>query len=198
MAISAVLNLEVFHADLKSAFLHEDYKGPVPIYMEVPPHFDGTHRYPGKVAKIGKNILGTPQAPKIYSDGLRKHLEENGYSQLKSNCNVYTKNNSRDLIAIAVTIDDFAVATKCPQLYKELIAVLQKKYSVKDLGVAKHIIGWSINRVGHTLHISQPHLTETFLRVMQMENVNPKQTPYVPGLDLSAVKHGEEPLDPCQ
>ena len=64
-AVSVQLGLDMYHANLKSAFLHEDYTGQVPLYMEIPPHFDGTHINPGKVARIIKNIFGTPQPPKI-------------------------------------------------------------------------------------------------------------------------------------
>ena len=195
MAVSAQLGLELYHVDLKSAFLHEDYKGTVPLYMEIPPHFDGSHRFPGKVARIVKNIFGTPNAPKIYIDGLRRHLVSKGYYPLKSDTNVYVKRERERFIAMAITIDDFAVATKYPDMYRQLVNDLREKYMVKDMGSAKQIIGWTIKRNGSAVHISQPHLAETFLHILDMLKCNPKATPYAVGLNLQEAQEEETILN---
>ena len=64
-----------------------------------------------------------------------------GYLALKADTKFYVKRKGENFIAIAVTIDDFAVATKNPALYQELLRDLRTKYMVKDLGRAKRVIG---------------------------------------------------------
>ena len=83
-AIAANCGMEVYHLDLASAFLHEEYQGPQPLYMYPPTNFDGSARQLGKVAVIMKKNFGTPHKPLIYVYGLRKHLHKYGYAQLRA------------------------------------------------------------------------------------------------------------------
>ncbi len=137
LAIAPCLHLEVKHIDLTSAFLHENYTGPTTLYIEPLPSFDGKIKHPGKVAKIVKNIYGTPNAPRIFSDGMRRHLLRAGDQQIQSDRNIYIKRRGTELLIMAVTIGDFGVATNSNVLYKDLIHDLRTKYHVKDLG--KHV-----------------------------------------------------------
>ena len=120
-AVCAQMDLNMYHIDLTTAFLRERYQGTVLLYMEIPQHSNRTLRHPGKVSKVIKNIFGTPQAPKIYLEGLSTHLLHHGYKHMKSDTNLYVKHNGTNFIAVAITIDDFAAAKKDPELYKQLL-----------------------------------------------------------------------------
>lgn len=121
LTISARLGLTAQHLDLKSAFLHEDYAGQSALYMKPIPRFDGTNRHSGKVAKVAKNIYGTPNAPRIYVNGLKKHLGSKNYTPLKSDSSVYSRRDGQDVIWIAITIDDFLVTSNAEHMYEQLI-----------------------------------------------------------------------------
>ena len=131
-------------------------------------------------------------------DGLRKHLISKGCIPLQADTNVYVKRAGARFLAIAVTIDDFAVATKSPELYQELLADLSTTYMVKDLGLARQIIGWTVMRNGSAIHISQPQQTETFLQILNMQSATPKHTPYASGLKLHAAEQDEDVLNTTQ
>lgn len=92
--------------------------------MQPLPHFDGTPRLIGKVARIVKNIFETPHAPRTSTEGLRRHVIANGYTQLSVDRNMYVKRNGGDLLIMASTIDDFSVATNSKKFYQELSQAL--------------------------------------------------------------------------
>ncbi len=68
---------------------------------------------------------------------------------------------------------------------------------MKDLGTAGHMFGWSITRdpISGTLHISQPHLAQSYIDLLRMQDAIPSDTPYASGLQLDGLRQGEEPLD---
>jgi len=181
-------DLQVYHLDLMSAFLHEDYEGPTSLYMAPLTHFDGTPRHTGMISRVVKNIFGTPNAPNIYIKGLQRHLDKHGYCQIKENHNVYVKRHENSYIAIAVTMDDFCCATNDSNMYQYLQNDVGVKYKVKDLAKANHLIGWTIqhDRNTGTMHISQTQLTKYFIALMTTKDAKEANT------ELSRYTHGSQ------
>ncbi len=124
-------------------------------------NFDETASRPGKIARVVKNIYITPHGSRIFADGLRAHLLCRGYRQLLKNQNVYVRHHGSEIIIVAVTIDDFSVATNSDRLYKPLLKDLGDKNTTENIGDAKRMIWWSLHRdrAGGAIHVSQPHLT---------------------------------------
>ena len=83
----------VRHIEITRAFLHEDYKGPTPLVMVPLANFDGTPIHAGMVAKVRKNLWGTPHAPHVYTEGLMDHLNGAGYNSLISDPHLYLRIN---------------------------------------------------------------------------------------------------------
>ena len=79
-------------------------------------------------------------------DGLKKLLRGHGYAQTMADSNVYTCFNRTTYLVMAITIDDLLVGTNSPQAYQMLLTTLRCKYTVKDLGTPKRILGWNILR----------------------------------------------------
>lgn len=98
---------------------------------------------------------------------------------------------------MAITIDDFCVATNSTPLYNKLLHHLGMKYKVKNVGKSRHIIGWSLTRNQTTggLHINQPHLTQTYIEILKMEEATTARTPYPSGIKTHATTEEEETLD---
>ena len=86
---------------------------------------------------------------------------------------------SVDLIIIAITIDNFAVASHEQLLYKSFIELLRRNYDVKETGPISQLIGWSIFRdtARGLLHNSQPRLAQDFINIMRLGNANLADSP---------------------
>lgn len=82
LPIAAQFGQKVRHIDIKTQFQHEYYDCPEPLYYEPPKYFDGKQQLPNKLARMFRNIYGTPNASLILTEGLRRFLKQNGYQQL--------------------------------------------------------------------------------------------------------------------
>ena len=111
LKVAATRGMPVRHMDLISAFLHEQYYGAEPLCLEPLPKFDGTSQHLDKVAKINNNIFGTQDAPSRYYKGVHTHMIACGYTLIRADRNPCVKRDSGDIIIIAITMDDFTVAT---------------------------------------------------------------------------------------
>ena len=142
-------------------------------------------------------MYGTPQACRVYIDGAYAHLTKNGFTQCKSDPNVFTRSNKLGTVTIALTIDDFLVSTSSTAAYDDLLRILRIKYQVKDLGNATRILNWTLQRptaCPTNYHISQPHKISQFIDLVDMRNCHPSPTPYARGHLLHARLPDEQPL----
>lgn len=110
IAIASQKGYELYHVDIKSAFLHERFKGKAALYLQHLPLFDGTPTQRDVVHMLSANLYGTPQACKVYIDGAYAHLRSHGFKQSKSDHNVFTKDTRHGRLLIGLTVDDFLVA----------------------------------------------------------------------------------------
>lgn len=197
IALASQRRFSLFHVDLKSAFLHERFKGKKALYMQPLPAFDGSVQYTNVAYMLTANLYGTPQACKVYIQGAYQHLRMHGYIQCKSDQNVFHKTDSDGTIVMALTIDDFLVAASDTRVYHKLLQTLSLKYRTKDLGPATRILNWTLRRpAGHPTqyHVSQPHKIQQFIDLMGMSSSHPVPSPQVKGHLIHARMPSENPL----
>ena len=197
LAIAVTHKLQINHIDLPSAFVQEKYPdGTEPVLLQPIPNWDGTPSHPGKIAVLIRNLYGTPDASRIYSDGLQAHLIDNGWAQSQADPCLYTKMTSNGLLVLAITIDDFLAASPTAAGYADIKAMLRRKYVIKDLGTVKKLLNWTITRTPDgCMHISQPNLIKSFIDTMGMNSAHPASTPYASGIRLHPSTN-DEPLLP--
>ena len=196
LAVVAQRKMRVYHIDLTSAFLHERYEGP-PLYLWPTAGFNGSPTHSGKAARLVGNLYGHPEAARRFCDALKRHLASRGYEANPNDPNLYCKRSGQSTLLVAVTIDDFSAATDDYAVYKQLVRDLRIKYDARDLGPAAHMLGWTVHQDPSTyeIHIAQPHLAQSFINTMGMQNAAPADTPYVCGSDRGPAKAGEALLD---
>lgn len=83
LILNVHMNLMPFHDVITAAFLHELYGGSDLMYVHQVTPFDGREKQRYNVVKICRNIYGTPNASRVYADGLHKHLWETCYLKYK-------------------------------------------------------------------------------------------------------------------
>jgi hypothetical protein len=180
LASAAANDLNIEHWDIESAFLHGTLPDGIDIYMLQPPRANGSMTHPDCVVKIGGNYYGARQGPKIFSDDLSKHLVLTGYHRSAADCCTFIikSRDGKHSLILVVTVDDFM--DRCRQL-------LAGKYTLKNLGPARHVLGCKIDRdrIARTLTISQP----SYIRAILSEyNITPRKaasTPMIDTIDLT-------------
>lgn len=195
-SIAAAQNLLLHHIDIESAFLHERLHPGYPIYVKIPPNFDGSQQYPFPYARLQSNLYGARQAGYTYFHGMKTFLQAHGYTPLASDNCVFIKHyTSGNYVLIGVTIDDFLVAATHKALVDQITKLLRKKYTITDMGPAVHYIGWKITQSATGIHISQPAAIATLLEEFKKQDSTPTPTPYCNGLEFEECRKDEQPLN---
>ncbi len=82
LALSKVLNLEIYQLDVDSAFLYADLEEDV--YMKPPPGMDLRSGY---CLKVLKSLYGLKQAPRNWNKNIVDHIKSIGFTQsVLDNC----------------------------------------------------------------------------------------------------------------
>lgn len=197
MSIASQDGYELFHVDIKSAFLHEAFKGKAALYLQPLPSFDGYSQRTDYVNMLTANLYGTTQACQVYITSAYDHLRKHGYRQVLSDNSVFMKETDRGFIIMALTVDEFLVAASTQEIYNDLLDTRKLKYKVKDLGLATRILNWTITRPTpgkHHYHVSQQHKTQVFIDILGMSRSHPMKTPQAPGHPLTARRPDEPPV----
>ena len=193
LAIAASQNWPLEHMDISSAYLHEMFPQTKPVYIKQHPRFDGTLKHPGKAGILMRNIYGTPQAARIYHNGLSKLLTSHGYKPTQADPCLYYKQSEQGLILVAINMDELRSAASFQTLLDEIHAVLTAKYKIKRLGFPEKYLKRHVKRLHNgAIHISQPTVARTILTKTGMLSSNAKRTPLPPKAAFTYTQ--EDPL----
>lgn len=146
LTMTAVLDYEIKHLDVPTAFLNSTLKETV--YMAQPPGYEKGGA--SAVIRLIKAIYGTKQAPHEWNVDLSHFIESVlGFSRCKGDTCVFTKQSkSGRVLLMGVFVDDIV-----PLFHREdrvewnaLQQELVKKYEVKDMGDASWVLGMELTR----------------------------------------------------
>jgi hypothetical protein len=121
------------------------------IYMWPP---EGVTSRDGEVCKLNRSLYGLKQAAatwyKTISDVFVKHL---GFKQCASDSCIFVR---KDGVWIALYVDDMLISAKSLTMIKTIQAELSKKFTLKDLGQARFILGMEVKYDRKTRATSEP------------------------------------------
>ena len=198
-AIAAKENLEVFQMDVETAFLYG--KIDKEIYMKQPEGFiDKQH--PNRVWRLLRSLYGLKQASMIWNAELHSYFLELGFVTNEADKCIYllrdahtepaiTTSNSliirpQQRIYTGIHVDDIiTVATRAD--YKIFVARMEKRFKIKDLGLAKWILGIGIMRNSSGIFLSQSAYLQQTLELFGMQNCKPTGTPTSRGDNVLAL-----------
>lgn len=138
LSLAAIFDYEIKQFDIVTAFLHAPIKEE--LYMELPEGYDE----PGMVVKLKRAVYGIKQAPRAWNDELNSHLISLGFKRLRSDACVYI----RGKIIIGIFVDDI-IGIYPKELNNEWLNIksaIFNKFTAKDLGDAKFILGMRVTR----------------------------------------------------
>lgn len=185
LALAASEKLDVYQLDIDSAYLYGELDEE--IYMKQPEGFvDAKH--PDWVLRLKRALYGLKQSGRVWNSEIHRYLLGLGFVQNPADPCIYSiihKDGTKSYLGLYV--DDIIICC-CGRDYMNWIVMkLEKKYGVKDLGLAKWILGVAIEQKPGRIVLSQTTYTKSILEEFGMLECHPLSTPTCGGdLGLSS------------
>ena len=186
LGIATSMNLEVEQLDVKTAFLHGDLEEE--NYMEKLEGFidKGNDQL---VCKLKKSLYGLKQAPRQWYRKFDSFMTDHGYSRTTSDHCVFVKKYPNgNFIILLLYVDDILIVGQDMSKISKLKSELSKSFAMKDLGLAKQILGLRIVR-GRSLGLiwlSQGKYIKKVLESFNMDKAKPINCPLAGHFKLSS------------
>lgn len=185
LAVVAKLDWELEQLDVRTAFLHGDLEET--IYMQQPEGFIK----PGEEAKVcllKKSLYGLKQASRQWHLRFDSQMQRMGFSRSKYDSCVYIKRKGKQAVAyLLLYVDDMLVAGACKAEIQQVKDDLKAAFDMKDLGIARRILGMNIvrNRERREIWLSQTDYVSRVLNRFKMQNSRETATPMAQHFKLS-------------
>jgi hypothetical protein len=175
LAIVAMMDLELDHMDVITAFLNGILKEVVYMY----PPMDGEEcvwrKLPdGFVLKMLKALYGLKQAGRTWYDTIHDaFVREYGFTRLEADhCLYLVRWENEKFILVLLFVDDLALASNSREMLDEFKKSLMEKFEMKDLGELRWFLGMRItrDRGRRTLGIDQSQYIDKMLANYQTPN----------------------------
>lgn len=192
IALAAQMRLQIDHMDVKTAFLNGELQEEV--YMRQPPHFEEKGKE-DHVCLLKRSLYGLKQAPRSWNSKLHSELESLNFRRCNNEPCVYTRRNEKDMIILAVYVDDILIFYNNAREMQKVKRELMSKFEMKDLGKAELFLGMRLEQEDSHIKIDQEEYIEKLLRRFGMENCKTVATPAVPGQHLKKPEGSYIPSD---
>jgi Reverse transcriptase (RNA-dependent DNA polymerase) len=184
--IAAILNWDVQHVNIKTAFLHSILPESETVFMEQPPGFEA----PGKedwVMRLLKSIYSMKQASCIWNQTFHKTIVSLGFHHLPCKWCIYRCQTPTGISIFAVDVDDIIVISSSAEENDCFKSQLHTKWEISDLGTVKYALGIAIsrNRPTRTIHLSQTTLIDRIVDQFGQTDAHPVDTPMVASLQIT-------------
>ena len=192
-AFAARADLEVYHYDIETAFLHGDLD--TIVYMFQPEGFisEDTKR---KVCLLKKALHGLKQGSRAWNRRIDAIFKaELKFSQSQYDSCVYFCIIDNVLIIIAIFVDDILIFTKYLNVATQIGKKLSEFFPVKNLGLARKFLGLHIyrNKEKGIYQLDQTNYIKSVIRSFKMQDCHPKDTPMQVGSKLSSERSPDAP-----
>ena len=189
LAIVNQFDLELEQIDVKTAFLHGDLEEI--IYMQQP---EGFSEEEGKVCLLKKSLYGLKQSPRMWYKRFDDFLLRSGFSRCRYDSCVYVlKRKQKCILYLLLYVDDILLASSSKEEIKIFKGKLNSEFEMKDLGLAKRILGMDIirNRKEGELFLSQGSYLKKVVERFRMHESKPVSTPLGSFTKLSSTQAPE-------
>ncbi|XP_019447235.1 PREDICTED: uncharacterized protein LOC109350454 [Lupinus angustifolius] len=142
IALATIRNWYLYQLYVNTTFLHGDLVEKV--YMKPPPGLNIPNS--SLVCKLEKSLYGLKQASRQWNTKLTAVLVQHGYIQSRADYSLFTKINNNSYTIILVYVDDLVVAGNDLDEINSIKNILDRKFSIKDLGILKYFLGIEVAR----------------------------------------------------
>jgi len=146
LALAAQYGWEIDHMDVVMAFLHPSIDR-VNIYREMPLRIDwlasNGSAPSGSVLILRKALYTLKQVPRVWYDDIDGYLQSIGFRQTAEDPNLYLQQG----VLLVLYVDDLLIGHNGAEGWgHQMKLLLQMKYKMCNLGVAKRFLGIEIER----------------------------------------------------
>jgi reverse transcriptase-like protein len=134
---------------------------------------------------LKKSLYGLKQASRQWNKELSKLLKTVGFIQSKQDYSLFTREKNGEFLIILVYVDDMLVTGTSTSQIDEIKKMLDKAFTIKDLGELKYFLGIEVYRNNEGTFLSQRKYVKDILSDSGMENCVPALTPLSTGLKLT-------------
>jgi hypothetical protein len=178
LSLVAMHNYELEQLDVKTTFLHGDLEEG--IYMDQSEDF-----VPGKedyLCRLKKSLYGLKQSPRQWYKRFDSFMISNDFQRSQYDSCIYLKFVNGSPTYLLLYVDDMLIVAKSMKEIAALKAQLSHEFDMKDLGVAKKILGMEMirDRKSGLLYLSQKNYIEKVLHRFNMNNIKLVSTPLAP------------------
>lgn len=183
-AYAARKNLDIFHLDVETAFLHGDMDSIV--YLQQPQGFE-VEGEEDKVCLLKKAIYGLKQGSRNWNLKLDQALKKMNMKQSDHDECIYSFITVNKCIVAALFVDDIIIFTNSIDFFKILKDNLAKICTIKDLGPIQRCLGINVtrNRQQGYIALDQRDYIQSILKNFGMHECRPTSTPMDPNADSS-------------
>ena len=168
--------------DINNAFLHGDLQETV--YMTQPPGFVSSDKH--KVCKLLKALYGLKQAPRSWFHKLSLTLRSLRFNSAKSDTSLFMRFTPTSKTYVLVYVDDIIITNSSSSKTTSLIAHLNNKFSLKDLGPLHYFLGIEVKHYSDGgILLSQSKYIRDLLHKTNLLDSKSQPTPMVSGLKLT-------------
>ncbi|WVZ02572.1 hypothetical protein V8G54_023378 [Vigna mungo] len=188
ISLAAQSQWPIEQMDVKSTFLNGVLKEEV--YVEQPLGYmkRGDEK---KLLRLKKALYGLKQAPRAWNERIDGYFKKTGYEQCTYEHALYTKKSEKDMMVVALYVDDLIFTGSNTKLIKEFKEAMEKEFEMTDLGLMKYFLGLEVKQSEEGIFISQERYALEILKKFKMEDCNPISTPMELGTKLSKFDGGE-------
>jgi hypothetical protein len=196
LAIAAHEGLRVEQMDVNSAYLNGWMD--TEVFMRQPPGYID-QAYPNRVCKLNKGLYGLKQAGRIWYEAVHSFIEELGFLRTTADPCVYTRTSPEGRVIVGLHVDDFVLAGQ-PCAIDTFRNEFRTRFSTKELGEAKYIVGLQISQSFFGITVSQSTYIKSFVQDIVPNDTHTVDVPLAGGevkVIISAITKGEEspPID---
>lgn len=207
LAVAAIENWHTIKMDVTNAFLHGDLNEIV--YMKMPqgysyqgcriqvtlPYSSPFKPAPTLVCKLNKALYGLKQAPRQRFSKLSSRLLHLGFTQFKSDYNLFIHHKNHNLTLVLIYVDDLLICGNWMHDIQHLKDMLSATFHMKDLRPVRYFLGLEIDRSDAGFFLSQKKYLIDLLKEYDLLKCKPLQLPMDIHLKLTPDK-GDPLPDP--
>ncbi|MCH96936.1 putative retrotransposon polyprotein, partial [Trifolium medium] len=147
------------------------------------------------VCKLQRSLYRLKQASRQWNIKLNETLISSGYVQSKSDYSLFKKQAPSGLTVILVYNDDLVLRGTDSDEIQKIKALLDAKFSIKDLGSLKYFLGFEVARTQAGISLCQRKYALDLIQDASLLGAKPCNTPMQPQLQLQK-SSGEAISDP--
>lgn len=185
LTMAAANGYDVRGLDVSTAYLHAliDLDD---IYIKLPPSLAYDDQGNELVGLLNRSIYGLKQAGFLWHHHFRRFLEEIGFERTETDPCVFKRMVSGSPEWILTYVDDCLILSKSKSDADQIVAQLEAKFEIKDLGRPSIFLGMNLHFSEQgQIHLSLTRYITQLAKDFSVTECNPVKTPMVMGQNLS-------------